>query len=831
MDVHLSNILSHIIESVADEMKQKTEIISTDDGLSRIDSFNSKQDSDMKCEDIFAPDLIPEFQTKGQGQGYVFSDVLDEILGEDRSTEEQGDPEFFTDEEEFAEEEDLEEAYNDKEKQTEEVVVCGADVISLFPNIQTKLAAELCHEAILETEIDFVGIDYVEIAIYIALSYSSDFKVPIKVRHLVPRRAKRGGSRPGITGAEALGRDSTNKSGQWAFRRTEFTSAERRLLLAEAIKIGVTTAFQNHLYQFAGKTYIQRDGAPIGVRLSCAVARLVMNKWDRKFMAVLNTNNIKTETAFRYMDDKRVILRALALGWRWDKGQIRFRSRWEQEDGGLSAVERTSRALHGAMESVFDSLKFEMEHQEMFPENKLPTLDFKMWVEDNKIMYSFYQKEVANKAVINKLSALSENVKVASLTQNLIRRCKNTSELLSMEERLAVIDQFTEQVLACNYSRDQTKKIVSAGLIGYENMKLAANKSGSGIHKGAAEGAVERRRKKLVGKSSWFKSSPKQKARAERPGKRKAEDVGDKPLSPVAVLFVPQTPQGALAKKLTQQEVWLTQLSQEKIKVVERSGCTIRQLLIRSNPWGQGHCGRPEGECPPCDTGDGKQRCQQRSVLYETFCTRCKERADALADADRDTDTGNTGNKAVYSVYTGETSLTARERLVGVKGEGARGGGHLTEYEKGLEKNHMTKHWQSCHKGEEKPKFGVKIIRSFTSCLVRQLWEAVRIRRRLQEQAKGSLRLLNSKSEYSRCSLPRLVVEGTEGVEGDDDKKEAEGELHEKDREIEPPPARSNTNNELDLRKDRSLAKTNGHRKTDIRSHFVKQQNSDRGVT
>ena len=64
-----------------------------------------------------------------------------------------------------------------------------------------------------------------------------------------------------------------------------------------------------------------------------------------------------------------------------------------------------------------------------------------MWMEDNKIMYSFYQKEVANKAVINKLLALSENVKVASLTQN-------TSELLPVELRLAVIDEFTEQVLA-----------------------------------------------------------------------------------------------------------------------------------------------------------------------------------------------------------------------------------------------------------------------------------------------------------------------------------------------------------------------------------------------
>ena len=124
------------------------------------------------------------------------------------------------------------------------------------------------------------------------------------------------------------------------------------------------------------------------------------------------------------MDDTRVFLRALALGWRWDRGQIRFRSRWEQEDGELSAVERTSRALHGIMESIFPHLKFEMEHEEMFPGNMLPTLDFKMWVEDNKVQYSFYQKEVANKAVINKKSALSENVKVASLTQNLIRRSR-----------------------------------------------------------------------------------------------------------------------------------------------------------------------------------------------------------------------------------------------------------------------------------------------------------------------------------------------------------------------------------------------------------------------
>ena len=269
-------------------------------------------------------------------------------------------------------------------------------------------------------------------------------------------------------------------------------------------------------------------------------------------------------------------------------------------------------------------------------------------------------------------------------------------------------------------------------------------------------------------------------------------------------------------------------------KVVERSGCTVRQILIRSNPWAKGHCGRPEGECPPCDTGDGKQNCQQRSVLYETFCIRCKEEADKQKeqDAGNTENTENTGNRVVNSVYTGETSLTLRERMVGVRGEGARGGGHLIDYEKGLEKSHMTKHWLSCHRGEEKPKFGVKIIKSFSSCMVRQLWECIRIRRRLQEQAKGDVRLLNSKSEYSRCSLPRLVVEGTEGLEGID-KKEDEGELNVNDREIEPPPVRSGTNTGLNLRENKKGAKTNGQRDrtSDIRSHFPKKQNGDRGVT
>ena len=53
--------------------------------------------------------------------------------------------------------------------------------------------------------------------------------------------------------------------------------------------------------------------------------------------------------------------------------------------------------------------------------------------------------------------------------------------------------------------------------------------------------------------------------------------------------------------------------------------------------------------------------------MYETICRSCKEASDRA----KQLGTEDPENKAVYSIYTGETALTLRERMVGVKGEGA----------------------------------------------------------------------------------------------------------------------------------------------------------------
>ena len=48
----------------------------------------------------------------------------------------------------------------------------------------------------------------------------------------------------------------------------------------------------------------------------------------------------------------------------------------------------------------------------------------------------------------------------------------------------------------------------------------------------------------------------------------------------------------------------------------------------------------------------------------------------------------------------------------------------------------------------------MRVVRSYKTALSRQIGEAVRIRRR-----GGAGLILNSKSEYNRCKIPRLVLE------------------------------------------------------------------------
>ena len=97
----------------------------------------------------------------------------------------------------------------------------------------------------------------------------------------------------------------------------ELTEKEKRDIIAVVVKISVEKMFETHLYSFAGKTYRQSGGGPIGLGITCAVARVCMSAWDKEWLERTGVANLIFEAAMRYMDDGRCVLYPVRPGWRW----------------------------------------------------------------------------------------------------------------------------------------------------------------------------------------------------------------------------------------------------------------------------------------------------------------------------------------------------------------------------------------------------------------------------------------------------------------------------------------------------------------------------------
>ena len=102
---------------------------------------------------------------------------------------------------------------------------------------------------------------------------------------------------------------------------------EKLKVVMKVIEIGIRTTFRNHVYQWEGKFYVQREGGPIGLKLVGVVAKLRMIHWMRQFNAMLVENEVKTYMNTVYVDDQSWAGRALRRGVRWDSDSKSMR--WE----------------------------------------------------------------------------------------------------------------------------------------------------------------------------------------------------------------------------------------------------------------------------------------------------------------------------------------------------------------------------------------------------------------------------------------------------------------------------------------------------------------------
>ena len=257
------------------------------------------------------------------------------------------------------------------------------------------------------------------------------------------RRGSRG-VRPGVRGEGPMGRVPGDQE-QWRFPKVVLSEGEKKDLIATVVRIATEFMFRNHIYSFGGKMYKQSKGGPIGLRGTCAIARLVMCMWNSKWIQKMEKSKVRMELAMRYMDDGRAFLFPIKAGWRWGNGDLVYCKKWECEDKELSPVEITRRVLHGTMMEVEEFLRFTMETEDDFALGWLPTLDTALKVgENNHVHYTFYEKPVSSNITVQFGSAMDDNSKMKVLANDLTRRLLNMSDSMGEGERVKVVDQYSQ---------------------------------------------------------------------------------------------------------------------------------------------------------------------------------------------------------------------------------------------------------------------------------------------------------------------------------------------------------------------------------------------------
>ena len=67
---------------------------------------------------------------------------------------------------------------------------------------------------------------------------------------------------------------------QWVWKDVEIDSEVEKEIIAEVLARMVGSFCETQTYTFGGNIYRQLKGLPIGPRLTCAIARIGMNKFD-----------------------------------------------------------------------------------------------------------------------------------------------------------------------------------------------------------------------------------------------------------------------------------------------------------------------------------------------------------------------------------------------------------------------------------------------------------------------------------------------------------------------------------------------------------------------
>ena len=257
------------------------------------------------------------------------------------------------------------------------------------------------------------------------------------------------------------------------------------------------------------------------------------------------------------------------------------------------------------------------------------------------IRYEFYEKPVSSSLVMMRDSAMPHRMMMASMTQEGVRRLANTHRKISDKEKCKILGRYMAKLARSGYNQGLRKEILVAAVRTQRKREQAHDLGIRPLHRPGSHGREATRRKKISARSEWFRGKgPSWKdevdAMARAPAASGQLVTGDVHKGPglaqgpskasiskevtmgdrqpckeqsqdrktgqqgriEAVMFLPHTPGGVLAKKLQEKEDTLVKLHKiGRVKMIERGGRRLKDILTVKDPWTSGPCGREGLSC------------------------------------------------------------------------------------------------------------------------------------------------------------------------------------------------------------------------------------------
>ena len=377
-------------------------------------------------------------------------------------------------------------------------------------------------------------------------------------------------------------------------------------------------------------------------------------------------------------------------------GRIVINAEKAEEDKQREPDEVTMELLLEVGNSIHKSIQLTTDFPTKNRDKKLPILDLKVWTKKNEhqmimILYEHYRKDVATVSTIHARSATAMRQKKTIMTQELLRIMKNCSRRLDENVRNGHINEYMKRMQYSGHTKTTRYDVYLSAKKAYEHQVRNDQTGEEPLYRPKTWRKTERKKEKREKKHNWYKANGTE-----------------------SVIFVPCTPDERLKKAFEEQ----IRVSPFNIKVIEKSGRKLKDVLHKKNPFKASKCERPD--CFICTT-DGRGDCMKENVTYKIECTEGCELKD---------------------IYQGESSYNGY----------TRGSEHLHKYNNNDPNSMLIQHCNVSHRGE-KVRFKMDVTGSYhNDATKRQITEGLEIERT------PTNRLMNSKTEWNTPSMPSCVV-------------------------------------------------------------------------